>query len=1224
MRSSTPRVALAASLATLLCVAITIAFFGRAYPLVDAGLRMDRAGALAAARALAAAERLAPASAHAAVTFDRDGELATYVDLAAGGPDSVRALARPGAPVALYRWAVRLYTPGLADEVTLYFTPDGRPAGVVRRLPEDVRRPLVSERAGRLTADAALPRLAAGVGGTAAWRFVSTSYQTQPRSGRVDRTYRYERPDRRVGAAPVRADVTVTGDAAPGTAAPGIATAATVLGVRVYAEVPEAWDRRYQEMRSANDLLAGLSTPPLLLFAVGALAALVHYGRRGRVRWRPAAAVGATVGVLMVAAGLNALPLAWFTYDTATSPATFVASGVLGTVVGGVAAGLWVTLMIAAAEVLTRRAFPRHYDWYATARHAGTPPVAARVLGGYALAAFGFAYVTMFYLGTRSALGWWVPTESLDDPNQIATPLPWVSALGTSLFAGTWEESLFRAVPLALLSLWVGDRPRRTWWMAAGVGVTALAFGFGHANYPSWPAYSRGVELFAEAVVWAVLYLRVGLPTTILAHTLYDLTWFGLFALHGRGPAYRASAAAVLAALALPALVVVIGWWRTRAAGAGAAVLVPRLGDWRPADDPERDVVVRDAAVGDVPPTFGGAVPEDVPLGASPVTAAPAREFAGGAPNGGRPDGAVPAEAAVGAVAVSPRLRLAALAVVAVGVLAALVAPTPERAGPGFTAAPAVVARTADSALRARGVDPTGWDRTLATERATPAPTRRFLRDTLGRAGAVAVLRRLTGSYLVPAAWEARYVRRRGTLAERREEWQVVVLPDGRARRVEHVVAEDAPGAAPPPDSVRALAAAAVRAGVAGVGLPDTRLAEAELTQRPRPRRLDSHVEYVDSAVALPGGATARAVVDLAGAEAVRGGRLVRLPEAWERRDADRQSRRALFGGVTGLLVVAGLITLFVRGGRRPPAPGFGPVVTRRVGLLVGSAAALVSLAGTANELPLAFAHWDTATPWTSHLAALALSAVLGAAVAGLAAGGLWTAADALRRRAGVPFWPHVPNGPAPARAARDAVLFGAALGIAPAALGALAPLARVTAWPEPPTTALDRVLPWATPALGTVDALFAAAALALPVVAFAAGLRTARARLLALGGAALLIGLAASGDGVGPAAAAAAALGVAAFAALTTWAFGRASALPWIAAPLAARAVTGVTAARAAANVTDAAGALLGGAIALALLALVYRLALRAAAKSSGDAGDPAAERTQGQRSFVRRGGAG
>jgi membrane protease YdiL (CAAX protease family) len=461
---------------------------------------------------------------------------------------------------------------------------------------------------------------------------------------------------------------------------------------------------------------------------VGAVAALVHGQRRGLVRWRPAAVVGGTVGVLMAAAGLNQLPLSWAGYDTATSPATFVTARALGALAGGAASGLWVMVAVAAAELLTRRAFPRHHDWYAYPRHAGAPAVAGRVLGGYALAAFGFLYVTLFYLSTRSALGWWVPTESLDDPNAIATPLPWVDAIGTSLFAGTWEEAIFRAVPLALLSLWVRDRPGRRWWMAAGVVVTALAFGFGHANYPSWPAYSRGVELFAEAALVGGAVPDRGLPTTIVAHVLYDLGWFGLFALHGSGPAYRMSAVAVLLAGALPALTVAVGWWRARSAPAGAGGLagaVPLLGDWRPAGRP--------------------AATEDAE--AASDVAAPA--------NAGRP-----APAGLGAAVTAPvssRLRAAAALVVAAGVLAAVFVPPARQAGPRYTAARAAVARAADSALRARGVDPAAWSRTLVTDQTAHGVERRFLRDTVGRVRAAELARRLAATYLLPAQW------RRGT-----------------------------------------------------------------------------------------------------------------------------------------------------------------------------------------------------------------------------------------------------------------------------------------------------------------------------------------------------------------------------------------------------------------------------------------------------------------------------
>jgi hypothetical protein len=1171
VRTTTPRVALLALLATLACAAVTVGLFRRAYPLVDVALGVDRAAALRLARAVAAAERLAPPSAEAAVAFGRDDSLATYVDRAAGGPDSVRALARGGA-VPLYGWGVRLYTPGRADEVTVRLTPDGRPAGVQRSLPEDARRPDPGEDAGRAAALAALARLAPGLGGAGAWAPVSASYVTQPRSGRVDRTYRFARVDAarpvRVGAAPVRAEVVVTGDSVPN-AAPAAAPAAAVLGVRVYAEVPEAWARSYAEARAANDQLAALVTPALLLYAVGAVWALVHFGRQGLVRWRPAAVVGGTVGVLMTAAGLNALPLAWLGYDTAQSPAVYLATQALAAVVGGALSGLWVALTVAAAEALTRRAFPRHYDWYAYPRAAGAPPVAARLLGGYALAAFGFAYVTLFYLTTRSALGWWVPTESLDNPNAIATPLPWVSAIGTSLFAGTWEEALFRAVPLALLSLWVRDRPGRRWYMAAGVVVTALAFGFGHANYPSFPAYSRGVELFAEAALWAVLYLRVGLPTTIVAHALYDLGWFGLFALHGRGPAYRTSAAAVLLAAALPALVVAAGWWRARRAAARGttAADAPRLGDWRPEYAPDAVDDTYDVAAPHRPPA-ATALPVDTEWGAGT-----SGDAARPAPSA-RPAGAP-------APPPGPRRRLAALVVAGAALLAAVLAPPAERAGPAYSAAPAAVARTADSALRARGVDPARWDRTQQAVSVPREQQRRFFRDTLGRNGATAAARRLAGTYLVPALWDVRYVRRRGTLAERGEEWRVSVLPDGTLRRVSHAVPDAAPGAAPTAASARGIATAAARA-VAGA-VP---LREVALTQQPRPARLDTHAEFVDESVTLPGGATARVLVDLAGTEVLEAGRQIRLPEAWLRRDADRSSRRALAGGLAGLLLGGGAVTLLARGVRRRPDPARGPVVTRRVAVLVGVAAALATLAASVNQLPLSLADWPTSTPWPTFVQTVGLGVVLGAAVFGLAAGALWALGDALRRRAGVPFWSAAPG---------HAVLAGVALGAAPV-LAALGPrLLHAAGWPAAPATALDQLAPWATGLIEAARSPFAAPAFALPALVLAAGLRTARARLLALAAAALVGAAAAAlvtpGDTIPLGAAAGALLGVGT-AALVAWTFGRDSAVPWLAAPVAAALVDAISTARLAANPQDRAAGVLGVATALAVLAALHRWA--------------------------------
>ncbi len=1131
------RVAALAVVVALALALLTIALFERAYPLVDVGLRLTREQAIERARALAAAERWAPPTARAAARFQSDEALATYVDLAAGGPDSVRALAR-GRDAALYSWAVRLFEPGSPRQAYVSFAPDGRVIGVIRQLPEDERRPLVSEADGRAAADAALARWGGGAP-VSSWSFGSASFTTQPRSGRVDRTYRYTLAGRRVGEAPVRAEVVVSG-ADSGRAATG--QRGDVLGVRTFVDVPESWGRRYREMRSANDLYAQLSLPGTLIFAVGAVMALVRW--RDVVRWRPALLVGGTIGTFMLLGALNDLPLSWFDYDTAEPTGTFVTMAIVGAIAAGVGTTMFVAAAVAAAEVLTRRAFPRHADWYAYLRHRGTGEVASHVLGGYALAALGFAYVSLFYLTTRRLLGWWVPTGSLDDPNQIATPLPWVSAIGTSLFAGVWEEAIFRAVPLALLSLWVGQRPTRRWWLAGGVIVTALVFGFGHANYPSWPAYARGVELFLEAALWAVLYLTVGLPTTIVAHVLYDLAWFGLFALHGEGTAYRTTAVVVVAAGLLPALLVVQGALarrRAQAAGRQLAATPPRFADWRPRE--LASFVEEDEAPTALAPQRPGRIRQLVALG-------------------------VGAAAAVLAIALPPRPSL----------------------GPAFTAPRDRVAAVADSALRAAGADPARWTRTLAVREGTSAPsTRRFLRDSLGRARAVATVQALATTYLPGPVWEARYVRRTGSVAERAESWRVIVRPDGAVRKVTHQIPAATPGDSLTVERARAGATAALRARATD----PARLREVGVTLVPRPARVDAVVEWEDPAVALPGGARARVQAAVVGAEVVDVQRDVRLPEAWERTDRERASRRTAAGVVGLMLVVAVAFGLAWRALRRAPREEL-PAGRDRLGrggaVAVGLAAALVFVARYANGIEQQLTDWPTEQPWSTYLGTMAMGALVSAAMLGAVAAGGWSLLDALRRRAALPWVPAGPDGP------RQAAIAGLGLAGVPALLGLLGGRFRPGSWPGFPTTVLGERLPWLAEVLDGASAMLLQPLVLIAVLILLLGVRRPAARIAAL----LLPTLAfvpIVQDEAGTMLAVLATVAGLAGIGWLFWTYGRGSVLAWVLGGLLGTVLTALRNAREATTNIDRVASVLSLAFAVVLLALVWRYSTRRSA---------------------------
>jgi len=313
--------------------------------------------------------------------------------LAGGGHDSLNALVR-GKDVAPFTWSVRAFVPGDPREARVQFAPDGRIIGFERKLSEADRRPAVSADSGQRLAEIALNTWVNDRADR--WKLVTASYETKKTSGRIDRTYTFERVDRRIGGAPIRTEVEIAGD--------------TPARVRPFVEIPESFRRRYAEMRSWNELLALLATLGFLGIAIVGIVVLSRYARETSVRWREPMTVGAVIGALALAAGINEMPGSWFSYDTAMLPATFQATQVFLAVLLGVSTALLVGFTLAAAEASNRHAFPRHLDWWKLWRYRGTREVASRVGGGYAVAAIGFAYVAIFYLVTRTLFGWKIAT----------------------------------------------------------------------------------------------------------------------------------------------------------------------------------------------------------------------------------------------------------------------------------------------------------------------------------------------------------------------------------------------------------------------------------------------------------------------------------------------------------------------------------------------------------------------------------------------------------------------------------------------------------------------------------------------------------------------------------------------------------------------------------------------------------------------------------------------
>ncbi|RPJ80602.1 MAG: hypothetical protein EHM13_11785, partial [Acidobacteria bacterium] len=450
--------------------------FPRAFPIVSLEITMDRATALARAREIDQRYGLGPANYRQAASFRGDQNVQNFVELEAGGTAAFEEMFASGR-YHPFQWHVRHFREGEAREARLYFTPRGEPYGFSVKLPEKEPGPA-------LDADAAL---SIAEGGAADWNVDLSKYGLVEKArdvrpgGRVDHTFVYERPDLRVGEGRYRLRLVVGGD--------------RLTSLQHFVKVPEAFERRFEEMRSANEAISIVSVVGLVLVYLigGCGVGLFFLGRRRWIIWRTPVMWGVFVAFLQLISGLNQWPLAWLEYDTALSSTVFTAQQVGLQLLAFAGYAFLFSISFMAAESLTRLAFPRQVQFWKlwSPRVAASKTMLGWTLAGYLLVPVFFGYeVLLYFLATRG-LGWWMPSDMLVQPDVLAAYQPWFSAIAISTQAGFWEEAMFRAVPLACAAL-LGKRfGGRGWWIAATMVLQAVFFGAGHAGYANQPSYAR-------------------------------------------------------------------------------------------------------------------------------------------------------------------------------------------------------------------------------------------------------------------------------------------------------------------------------------------------------------------------------------------------------------------------------------------------------------------------------------------------------------------------------------------------------------------------------------------------------------------------------------------------------------------------------------------------------------------------------------------------------------
>jgi hypothetical protein len=905
---------IAYALVAIAALAAASRLFPLAIPIVNLDVTMSRTQAIAAARALATRRHLAPDGARTAARFAHDSATQNYVELEGGGKGAFAKLAH-GERYWPFWWEVRLFTLGAVDETVIRLSPEGRPVGFAHRIPETYVRD-----AARKALDAASARTLAAARAREGGGFEVTGYQRLDQSqqtqlsGRVDHAFTYEAPEP-IGEARIRLLLTVAGD--------------ELTGIAPYVHIPESFGRRYQALRSANDLIANLATwsAGLLYGLGGCVLAVLWLARRHWLLWRPALAAGLVVGALLAAASLASASTSWFGAQTTETVATFWLKHAGLALLIVVAGGLAYALVFMAAESLSRRAFAHQPQlWRLWSREAAaSPQVAGRTLGGYLFVPIELALVATFYYATNRWLGWWQPSEVLTDPNILGSSVPALSPIALSLQAGFMEECVFRAIPLSLGAL-IGARFRqRTLGIAIAIVVQALIFGGGHANYPGFPAYSRPVELLLPSIVWALIFLRFGLLPTILLHATFDLTLFSIPLFLVDAPGARVQQALVVGSALVPLAMVALrrvqnGAWRELPAAL-------RNGGWTPA------VHAPEAARASVALTIG--------------------------------------RASAGFQRALPLLGVAGL------VAWFLFAPFRADVAPlTLTRDDAIAA--ADAALAAQGVHlGPRWHRFATVRLASEEPQQWLWHKFVWREAGPDAYRHLIGNVLAPPVWQVRYATFEGDVVERAEEWRVAIANDRSVRAMSHALPESRPGAQLSRDAALALARAAL---VKRFGVDAAPLTLVAADEEQRPARTDWAFTFGDPRIAVGAGGEARYAVNVAGDEVSAAGRFIHVPETWTRGEqaVDNKLEVVALGGFV-VFFAAGLAALIV---------GIVSFVRHRVDTralaIVFAATFVLALFTAANAWPIVAMALSTTEPLASQLTLRVLGALAAALVAAL------------------------------------------------------------------------------------------------------------------------------------------------------------------------------------------------------------------------------------------------
>ncbi len=491
-------------------------YFFQAFPEASVDFKVTRQEALNRAEAFLKSVGENPQGYESTAVFEVDEAPKTYLERELGLKQANQMMA---SSVNLWYWNVRFFRPEQEEEFLVRISPSGEVAGYDHKI-EEARagaKTLSQEQALGIAQDYLQQKLKMDMG---QWEYLPEEANSEAKPNREDWSFTWERKGFKAKDATYRLTASVQGD--------------QIGGSQEYLRVPEQWTRDYRRLRSSNELYGQIALVPYGFLLGGSLWLGISLWRQGKTRWAPAFKIGGIVAILFFLMQVNQWDGLRAGYDTHASYASFVTRTIVELVLGALASGLMVTLVLPGGEPLYREAQPDKLRLYKafTLRGIRSKEVFCASVIGLSMAAAHIGFIVLFYM-VGSRLGVWAP-QDLNYSDAVNTAIPWIAGVAIGVMAATSEEFLFRLFGVHFLKKITGSR-------VLSILLPAFFWSFLHSNYPQEPGYIRGIEVGLIGIVAGMVMLRWGIVATLTWHYTVDASLVGMLLIRSDNLYFRVS-----------------------------------------------------------------------------------------------------------------------------------------------------------------------------------------------------------------------------------------------------------------------------------------------------------------------------------------------------------------------------------------------------------------------------------------------------------------------------------------------------------------------------------------------------------------------------------------------------------------------------------------------------------------------------------------------------------